>query len=178
LHADGTGIDRPALLASFSRPQKTLSPTFHVPSCRTAVPVAPLATVVPSAERSYFTVASVGEVTETETTLDVTAEASGLDANALIAAAKSEPFCSNCTRLLFGVEELKNVFQLVVISEAALDEPLAAGLEAAGVDEVAGADAEAGADELAAAVEDEEELELPEQADIAVTNTRPNTGAR
>jgi hypothetical protein len=80
--------------------------------------------------------------------------------------------------LLFGVEELKNVFQLVVICEAALDEPLAAGLEAAGVEEVAGADAEAGADELAAAVEDEEELELPEQADIAVTNTRPNTGAR
>jgi hypothetical protein len=75
--------------------------------------------------------------------------------------------------LLFGVEELKNVFQLVVISEAALDEPLAAGLE-----EVAGADAEADADELAAVVEDEEELELLEQADIAVTNTRPNTGAR
>jgi hypothetical protein len=75
--------------------------------------------------------------------------------------------------LLFGVEELKNVFQLVVISETALDEPLAAGLE-----EVAGADAEADADVLAAVVEDEEELELLEQADIAVTNTRPNTGAR
>jgi hypothetical protein len=77
--------------------------------------------------------------------------------------------------LLFGVAELKNVFQLVVISETALDEPpLAAGLE-----EAAGDDA--GADVLGAvlvAVEDEEELELLEQADIAVTSTRPSAGAR
>jgi hypothetical protein len=76
--------------------------------------------------------------------------------------------------LLFGVAELKNVFQLVVISETALDEPpLAAGLE-----EAAGEDA--GADVLGAvvAVDDEEELELLEQADIAVTSTRPSAGAR
>jgi hypothetical protein len=71
--------------------------------------------------------------------------------------------------LLFGVAELKNVFQLVVISATALDEPLAAGLELV-----------AGADVLGAvvAVEDEEELEPLEQADIAVTSTRPSAGAR
>jgi hypothetical protein len=76
--------------------------------------------------------------------------------------------------LLFGVEELKNVFQLVVISEtAALDEPpLAAGLELA-----AGADAEDDAGVVGAA-EDEEELALLEQAAIAVTSTRPSAGAR
>jgi hypothetical protein len=75
--------------------------------------------------------------------------------------------------LLLGVEELKNVFQLVVISATALDEPpLAAGLELA-----VGADAEDAAGVLGA-VEDEEGLELLEQADIAVTSTRPSAGAR
>jgi hypothetical protein len=75
--------------------------------------------------------------------------------------------------LLFGVEELKNVFQLVVISATALDEPpLAAALEVA-----AGADADDDAGVLGAA-EEEEELELLEQADIAVTSTRPSAGAR
>jgi hypothetical protein len=144
-----------------------------VPSCRTEVPVAPLATVVPSAERSYFTFAAVAEVSVTESTLDVTAAASGLDAKAVIADVNCEPFSSSSTRLLFGVEELKNVFQLVVISETALDEaPLAAGLEL-----VAGADAEDDAGVLATG-EDEEELELLEQADIAVTSTRPSAGAR
>jgi hypothetical protein len=74
--------------------------------------------------------------------------------------------------LLFGVEELKNVFQLVLISETALAEPpLAAALELA-----AGADAEDDAG-VVGAVEDEE-LELLEQADIAVTSTRPSAGAR
>ena len=77
--------------------------------------------------------------------------------------------------MLFGVEELKNVFQLVVISATALDEPpLAAALElVAGAD--AGAEEDAGA---LGAAEDEEELELLEQADIAVTSTRPSAGAR
>jgi hypothetical protein len=72
--------------------------------------------------------------------------------------------------LLFEVEGLKNVFQLFVISETALDEPPAAGLvlAVAAEDDVLGA---------AAAVEDEEELEL-EQADIAVTSTSPIAGAR
>jgi len=68
------------------------------------------------------------------------------------------------------------LFQLVEISAAALDEPpLAAGLELA-----AGADAEDDAGVLGAveAAEDEEELELLEQADIAVTSTRPSAGAR
>jgi hypothetical protein len=167
LHADGTGMVSPALLASFSRPQKTSSPTFHVPSWRTDVPLAPVATVVPIAERSYLTVASVDEVSVTESTLDVTAAASGLDENALIEDANSEPFSSNCTRSLFGVEELKNLFQLVVISETALAEPLAEA-------EDAGADA----DEDGAVVEDEEELELLEQADTALTNTRPSAEAR
>jgi hypothetical protein len=105
--------------------------------------------------------------------LDVTAAASGLDAKALIEDVNCEPFSRSATRLLFGVAELKNVFQLVVISETALDEPpLAAALEVA-----AGADAEDGAGVLGAA-EDEEELELLEQADIAVTSTRPSAGAR
>jgi len=77
--------------------------------------------------------------------------------------------------LLFGVEELKNVFQLVVISETALAEPpLAAGLELA----VADAEEDAGVLGAVEATEDEEELELLEQADIAVTSTRPSAGAR
>jgi hypothetical protein len=66
-----------------------------VPFCRTEVPVAPLATVVPSADRSYFTFAAVAEVTVTESTLDVTAAASGLDAKAPIADVNCEPFCSS-----------------------------------------------------------------------------------
>jgi hypothetical protein len=70
-------------LAWVSRPQNTSSPTFHMPFCRTELPVAPLATVVPIAERSYFTFAWVEEVSATESTLDVTADASGLAAKAL-----------------------------------------------------------------------------------------------
>ncbi len=50
---------------------------------------------MPIAERSYFTFASVAEDNVTESTLDVTAAASGLDAKALIAAENSEPFCSS-----------------------------------------------------------------------------------
>jgi hypothetical protein len=74
--------------------------------------------------------------------------------------------------LLFEVEELKNVFQLVVISETALAEPpLAAGLELADAAE------DAGVLGAAAPLEDEE-LELLEQADIAVTSMRPSAGAR
>src|SRR5262249_17247060 len=61
LHAAGAVIVKPALLASVSRLQKTSSPTFHVPSCRTELPDAPVATVVPMADRSYFTVALVDE---------------------------------------------------------------------------------------------------------------------
>jgi hypothetical protein len=124
----------------------------------------------------YFTAALVDEVSETESTLDDRPLASGVDESELIAAVNCEPFSSSSTRLLFGVAELKNVFQLAVISETALDEPpLAAGLAL-----VAGADAEDDAGVLAAveAVEDEEELEPLEQADIAVTSTRPSTGAR
>ena len=122
------------------------------------------------------------EVSDTLSTLDVTADASGLDAKALSEDENWEPFCSSRMRLLFGVEALKNVFQLVVISETALDEPpLAAGLEVA--DAAAEDDAAAGDDAgvLAAveAAEEEEELELLlEQADIAVTSTRPSAGAR
>jgi hypothetical protein len=71
--------------------------------------------------------------------------------------------------LLFGVEELKNMFQLAVISATALDEPPAVTLElAAGADDA----------DVLGAVEDEEELEPLEQADIAVTSTRPSAGAR
>ena len=168
----------PAAFAWLRRLQKTSSPTFHVPSWRTELPVAPLATVVPSAERSYFTVALVGEVTVTESTLDVTAAASGLDANAVSEAENSEPFSSSATRLLFGVEELKKVFQLVVISAMVAAEPLDAPVEA-GVDAAADDAADDGAAaEVVAAGADVEELELLEQADIAATSMRPSAGAR
>jgi len=81
--------------------------------------------------------------------------------------------------LLFGVEELKNVFQLVVISETALAEPpLAAGLALAADADAAGDAAVLGAAEAADDADDEEELALLEQADIAVTSTRPSAGAR
>ena len=113
--------------------------------------------------------------------MDVTADASGLDAKAAIEDENCDPFCSRSTRLLFGVEELKNVFQFVVISETALAEPpLAAGLELAD----AAAEDDAGvlaAVEAEAVEEDEEDEELElllEQADIAVTSTRPSAGAR
>jgi hypothetical protein len=129
--------------------------------------------VAPAAVRSYFTVALVAESTVTESTLDDTAAASGLDANALIEAVNSDPFSSSCTRLLFGVEELKKVFQLVVISEIAADEPEDAG-EAA----VVAADDGAVAAEVVAGGVDVEELELLEQADIAARSTRPSAGAK
>ncbi|MGH3245244.1 MAG: hypothetical protein ACRDOI_03410 [Trebonia sp.] len=65
------------------------------------------------------------------------------------------------------------MFQLVVICETALaDPPLAAGLEAA---------ADAGAEDDAAVlgvVDAVEELDPLEQADIAVTSSRPSAGAR
>ena len=162
-------------MAWVSRLQNTSSPTFHMPSCRTEDPVAPLATVVPIAERSYFTFAWVADVSVTASTLDVTADASGLDVKALSEDANCEPFCSSRMRLLFGVEELKNVFQLVVISETALPEPpLAAGLELAD----AAAEDDAGVLAAVEAVEEEELELLLEQADIAVTSTRPSAGAR
>jgi hypothetical protein len=164
----------PAVTACVSSPQKTSSPTFHVPFCKTEVPEAPEATVVPSADRSYFTFALVAEDSVTESTLDVTADANGLDAKAVSAEVYCEPFCSSWTRLLVGVEELKKVFQLVVTSETALAEPpLAAGAELAAA--VVGAAAD-----VVGAVEgvEDEELELLEQADIAVTSARPSAGAR
>jgi hypothetical protein len=76
--------------------------------------------------------------------------------------------------LLFGVEELKKVFQLVVISETVADEPPDVAAEAA-VD--AADDALAGADD-AGAVDEEEELEPLEQADVAAMSTRPSVGAQ
>jgi hypothetical protein len=57
----------------------------------------------------------VGDVTVTESTLEVTADASGLLANAVSAAEKDEPFSRSWTRRLLGVEELKNACQLAVI---------------------------------------------------------------
>lgn len=73
---------------------------------------------------------------------------------------------------------MKNVFQLVVISETALAEPpLAAGL-APELAADAGAAADAAVLGAVEAVDDEEELALLEQADIAVTSTRPSAGAR
>lgn len=55
----------------------------------------------------------------TESTLDVTAAASGLAAKARTDDANCEPFCSSRTHLLSGAEELKNAFQLAVICEPA-----------------------------------------------------------
>jgi hypothetical protein len=109
--------------------------------------------------------------------LDVRPLASGVDESELIAAENCEPFSSNWTRLLFGVDELKNVFQLVVISDTALDEPPEAD---GGTD---GADcADDGADAGAVTEADDpgvdEELALLEQAAIALTSTRPSAGAR
>jgi hypothetical protein len=159
-------------LASVSRLQKTSSPTFHVPSCRTELPVAPVATVDPIAVRSYFTVALVDESIVTESTLDDTAAASGLAANAVIAEENCEPFSSSCTRSLFEVEELKNLVQFAVISAwAFVEPPLAAGLDVAGAEV---ADALGAVD---AGTDEEEELALLEQADIAVTSIRPRAGA-
>jgi hypothetical protein len=174
LHTDGTVTDKPKVLAWFSRPQNTSSPTFQTPFSSTEDPVAAVATVCPSADRSYFTAALVEEVTETESTLEVRPLASGVDASELIADENCEPFWSSATRLLFGVEELKNVFQLAVISETALAEPPPAAAEvAAGADDGAADDAGA-----AGALDDEDELALLEQADTAVTSTRPSAGTR
>ena len=141
-----------------------------------------LATAVPAAVRSYFTAAWVAEVSVTESTLDETAEASGLAANDVTAEVNSEPFCSRVIRLLFGVAELKKASQLALIcAMAAAEPPLAAGLA---LEAGAGAEVDAGAEDDAdvlgavAAVEDEELEPLLEQADIAVASTRPSAGAR
>ena len=80
--------------------------------------------------------------------------------------------------MLFGVDVLKNVFQLVVISETALDEPpVPVDGGTAGADDAAGLVDEAGmaeADDPGV----EEELALLEQAAVAVTSTRPSAGTR
>ena len=127
---------------------------------------------------SYFTAAWVAEVSFTERTLDATPDASGLAESEEIAEENSEPFCSRATRLLVGVDELKNSSQLAVISAAALPEPpLAGALELAGSLELAGADDVTNVGVLGV-LEDEEELALLEQADSAVASTRPRAGAR
>ena len=81
--------------------------------------------------------------------------------------------------MLFGVEELKKAFQLVVISVTAADEPLDAPV-AAGAEDAAAEDAAedvdaTGADDAGA--DDEEDGELLEQADMAAMSTRPSAGA-
>jgi hypothetical protein len=78
--------------------------------------------------------------------------------------------------LLFGVEGLKNAFQLVVISETALDDPPLVA-DGGGVTTCVGDDGGAVAEAPDPGV-DEDELELLEQAAIAVTSTRPSAGAR
>jgi hypothetical protein len=117
-----------------------------------------------------LTVASVAEVSRTESTFTFTAPLSGLDPMALIAVVNCGPFCSSWTRRVFDVEPLKNVFQSVVISATADAEPVppVAEAEAAGVAEA----------DLAVETAGDEELELlEEQADMAVAaNMRPSTG--
>jgi hypothetical protein len=97
--------------------------------------------------------------------LAVTADASGLAANALTALANVCPFWSSASRLLSEVDELKKASQFDVIVATVAAEPLLdAGLLDAGL---AGAELEL------------EELELLlEQAVIAAASTRPSAGAR
>ncbi len=138
------------------------------------MPVCPVATACPAAVRSYFTFALLLDVSVTESTLDDTADASGLAENAVIAAANCEPFSNSCTRLAVGVEELKNASQLVLIAATVAAEPpprRTRGGRPAADAVVAGA-------ELAAGVELELELLLLEQAVIAAASARLSAGAR
>jgi hypothetical protein len=105
-----------------------------------------VATVVPVADSSYLTFAWVGELRATESTLGVTAAARGLDAKALTAEANSEPFCNSWTRLLSGVEEPKNEFQLVMTCETAPAEPPLALGGTAGADTAVGCTSEGAAE--------------------------------
>jgi hypothetical protein len=112
--------------------------------------------------------------------LDVTSDASGLDAKDLMADAKTCPFSSRPTRSLFGVEELKNLTQLALIAAMAAAEPPLADEPAVGG--IAGADWADGLIEEGAMAEADDpgtdaELELPEQAASAVS-VRPRAGAR
>jgi hypothetical protein len=155
---------------SLSSPQKLASPTFHTPFSRTATPVAPLATDWPAAVRSYFTFACVPEVSVTESTLADTADASGLLENAETAAAKEDPFCRSSTRLLLGVDELKNASQFALICAVAgwvpaPDVPLADGLFEVGT---AGDDVAPGVLVV---------LGLVEHAATAAASARPSAGA-
>ena len=113
----------------------------------------------------------MGEVTVTEVTLAETAAASGLLENAWTALAKICPFCSSWTRLLFGVDELKNASQFAVIVATSDAEPLPEAELVAEALEAADVGLAGGADEL--------ELELLlEQAVIAAASARPSAGAR
>jgi hypothetical protein len=107
--------------------------------------------------------------------LDETADASGLAANAVTAAENLSPFSSSESRFAFGVAELKNASQFVVIAATAAAElPLADELEPpAGV---AATDDDADDD---GAVEGVEVLEpLLEQAARVAASNRPSAGAR
>jgi hypothetical protein len=106
--------------------------------------------------------------------LEVTADASGLAANADTEAENLSPFSSSCSRLLFGVAELKNASQFVLIAAIAAElPPLAAELDPpAGV---AAADDEGALLVVVAGGE----LEPPlEQAARVAASTRPSSGAR
>jgi hypothetical protein len=126
--------------------------------------------------RSYFTAAWVAEVSVTSSTLDVTAAASGLAENDLMADVKSCPSCSSVTRSLFGVDELKNLTQLALISVIAWTPaieppPLPPPFVAEGDDGAAD-------DAAVLAVAAEEELELLlEHAASAATSSRARAGA-
>jgi hypothetical protein len=111
--------------------------------------------------------------------LDETAAASGLDANADTAAENLSPFSSSASRLLFGVAELKNVTQLVLIAAtAAAEPPLAGELEPLAV-ELEPPAGVAAADDEGAVVVGEAELEpLLEQAANVAARARPSAGAR
>lgn len=76
--------------------------------------------------------------------------------------------------MLFGVEELKKVSQLLLISVMAADEPPDVAAEA----EVDAADDAGAAAEDVGAADEEEELDPLEQAAVAAMSTRPSAGAK
>jgi hypothetical protein len=123
-----------------------------------------------------LTAALVVELNVTESTLEVTAAASGLDEKDLMADANVCPFSSSAARSLFGVEELKNLTQLAVISAIAAalvaDPPLVAG------EDEADADGAAVLAAVAAAVDEEELDALLEQAARAAPSATARAGAR
>src|SRR6201999_612918 len=101
----------PEFFARLSRPQNTSSPSFQVPSCRTADPGMARATGFPPARRLYVTAALVAEVYLRVATSPAIDAAIGLAVKAPIAEVNLEPSCSSARRWGMGVLALKNFTQ-------------------------------------------------------------------